>query len=205
MRRGVCVFAVAAGLTLPAGASASESTIYPGVGIGKITLGMTVSQVKHVLGKDAAVNDRETYNGTQYVELGWNYSTWSIAFAQARAKLRVVQVATTLRSQKTPAKVGVGTAWRQLVRAYPHGLCAFGNSIGLPKDGVEGRYGSLLEYLVPHRGGTQTIYMLRQDDDRYHVFEVHVRRPFTPLGEFARDNAFGCRPGWESTEFPLPR
>jgi hypothetical protein len=119
--------------------------------------------------------------------------------------LTVVQVATTLRTLKTPAKVGIGTAWRALARAYPHGLCAFGNSIGLPQDSVEGRFGSLLEYLVPHRGGTQTIFMLRRDDTLYHVFEVHLRKPFTPLGEFGRDSAFSCRPGWENTDVPTPR
>ena len=206
MRGGVCVVAVAAGLAVTSGAGATESTIYPGVGIGKVELGMTRAQVERVLGKDAVVNDRETYGSKQYVELGWDYSAWSVAFAQTAGKLRVVQVATVLRSQKTPANVGIGTAWRRLVHAYPHGLCAFGNSIGLPNDGVQGRYGgAVLEYLVPHRGGTQTIYMLRRDADLYHVFEVHVRKPFTALGEFGRDSPFGCRPGWEDTDVPQPR
>jgi hypothetical protein len=207
MGRGVCVVAVAAaaGLALTAGAGATESTIYPGVGIGKVKLGMTRAQVQRVLGKDATLNDRATYDGKHYVELGWNYSTWSVAFAQTGGSLRVVQVATTLRSQRTPAKIGIGTAWRPLVRAYPHGLCAFGNSIGLPQEGVGGRYGSQLEYLVPHRGGTQTIYMLKLvEDARYTVFEVHVRKPFTALGEFGRDSAFRCRPGWEDTDLPQP-
>ena len=168
---------------------------------------MTRAQVERVLGKDAVVNDRETYDGKHYVELGSNFSAWAVAFTQTAGKLRVVQVATVLRSQKTPAKIGIGTDWRRLVHTYPHGLCAFGNSVGLPNDGMQGRYGgAILEYLVPHRGGTQTIYVLRlDDDDLYHVFEVHVRKPFTALGEFARDSRFGCRPGWEDTDVPQPR
>jgi hypothetical protein len=185
--------------------SATELTIYPGVGIGKVKLGMTKAQVARALGKDSLVNDRATYNGTQYVELGWNFSAWSIAFARTGSTLRVVQVSTTLRSQKTPARVGIGTLWRPLVRAYPGGACAFGNSIGLPEDGVEGRFGSHLEYLVPHAGATQTIFMLKLQDQRYGVFEVHVRKPFTTLGEFGRDSPFRCRPGWENTDVPMPR
>jgi hypothetical protein len=39
-------------------ASASELTIYPGVGIGKVKLGMTRAQVLRVLGKDYIVNGR---------------------------------------------------------------------------------------------------------------------------------------------------
>jgi hypothetical protein len=205
MRLGVGVVATIAAATLAAPASATESTIYPGVGIGKVKLGMTKAQVARALGQDSLVNDRATYKGTQYVELGWNFSSWSVAFARAGSTLRVVQIATTLRNQKTPARVGIGTLWRSLVRAYPGGACAFGNSIGLPEDGVEGRFGSHLEYLVPHSGGTQTIFMLKLEGQRYRVFEAHVRKPFTTLGEFGRDSPFRCRPGWENTDVPLPR
>jgi hypothetical protein len=187
-------------------ASATESTIYPGVGMGKVKLGMTKAQVVRVLGKDSLVNDRATYDGKQYVDLGWNFGSWSVAFGRTGSTLRVVQVSTTLGSQKTSARVGIGTFWRPLVRAYPGGACAFGNSIGLPQDGVSGRFGSYLEYLVPHSGGTQTIFMLKlEDNHRYRVFEAHVRKPFTTLGEFGRDSPFRCRPGWETTDVPVPR
>jgi hypothetical protein len=173
--------------------------------MGKVKLGMTKAQVTRALGSDSLVNDRATYDGKQYVELGWNFGSWSVAFGRTGSTLRVVQVSTTLRSQKTPARVGMGTQWRPLVRAYPGGVCAFGNSIGLPQDGVMDRYGSFLEYLVPHSGGTQTIFMLKLGDDhRYRVFEAHVRKPFTALGEFGRDSPFRCRPGWEITDVPQP-
>ena len=173
--------------------------------MGKVKLGMTKTQVARALGNDSLVNDRATYDGKQYIELGWNFGSWSVAFGRTGSTLRVVQVSTTLRSQKTPARVGIGTQWRALARAYPGGACAFGNSIGLPQDGVMGRYGSFLEYLVPHSGGTQTIFMLElEDDHRYRVFEAHVRRPFTSLGEFGRDSQFRCRPGWEITDVPQP-
>jgi hypothetical protein len=39
------------------GASAMEETIHPGVGIGKLKLGMTRSQVVRALGKDYIVNE----------------------------------------------------------------------------------------------------------------------------------------------------
>ena len=52
--------AVAAG-----SASAAELTIYPGVGVDKVNLGMTRAQVLRVLGKDsAATAGRRTSRGT---------------------------------------------------------------------------------------------------------------------------------------------
>ena len=45
------VVAVVAACALVPSASATESTIYPGVGIGKVKLGMTRAQVVRVLGK----------------------------------------------------------------------------------------------------------------------------------------------------------
>jgi hypothetical protein len=210
MRRGVCVLAAAVGLTLTAGASAIESTIYPGVGIGKVRLGMTRAQVERLLGRDAIVNGRATIAATEYVELAWNFATWTVAFAQTRSGLRVVQVGTTAHGQRTPTRIGIGTLWRPLVRAYPHGLCAFGNSLGLPKPTPDRfRMGVYLEYLVPHAGGTQTIYVLQdvfseklQQVNGYRVLEVHVRSAFVPLEEFKPDSRSRCRTGWEDTDVP---
>ena len=200
-----------AALTLAVGASATESTIYPGVGIGKVRLGMTAAQVKKALGRDALVNGRVTIGGTQYTELAWNFATWTVAFARTGRTLRAVQVATTVRTQKTPAGVGTTSLWRPLVHAYPHGICAFGNSLDLPDPTPTtfGKMGFYLEYLVPHRGGTQTIYVLNpvfseklQKTLGYRVFEVHVRKAFAPLEEFAPDSRFRCHEGWEDTDVP---
>jgi hypothetical protein len=34
------------------------------------------------------------------------------------------------------------------------------------------------------------------------VFEVHVRKAFAPLQEFAVGSPFRCAPGWEKTDVP---
>jgi hypothetical protein len=202
--------AVVAALLVAGTGSATESTIYPGVGIGKVKLGMTKAQVVHVLGKDALVNGRKTIGATQYVELGWNFATWTVAFARTGGTLHAVQVGTTVQSQRTTAGIGAGALWRRVVHTYPHGLCAFGNSIGLPKpDAGRLRMGFYLEYLVPHKGGTQTIYVFQhifserlQKIVNYDVFEVHVRKAFVPLEEFAPDSRTRCAAGWENTDVP---
>jgi hypothetical protein len=102
-------------------AHAASATIYPGVGIGKVTLGMTRAQVERALGKDSLVNSRAIIGGTQYVELAWDFASWTVAFARTGSVLSAVQVGTTLRTQRTAAHVGTGTLWRALVRAHPHG------------------------------------------------------------------------------------
>ncbi len=206
MRRGVAAVVVAGAVIFVGGASATESTIYPGVGIGKVKLGMTPAQVKAKLGKDFLVNERATVGGAPYFELGWSFSSWTVAFVKHGGTFRAVRVATTERSQKTSKGVGPGTYWLALVHAYPHGVCTFGSSaVGLPS---ENKIGFFLEYLVPHAVGTQTIYLLKevynettQQVANYRVLEVHVRTPFVAIPEFA-PGPWRCAPGWESTKTP---
>lgn len=193
------------GAVLASSASATESTIYPGVGIGKLKLGMTLAQVKHVLGSDAIVNDRETIGGAQYVELGWNFSEWSVGFVRRGPTYRAVHVTTAQRAQRTPAGVGPGTFWLKLVKAHPGGVCTF----------ADGPRGGSLEYLVPRRGGTQTIFVLHEWPPRagyygipvktYSVISVVVRTLYEPRPEFARDYPGRCRAGYQSTPLPTRR
>ena len=92
--------------------------------------------------------------------------------------------------------------WRRLVRAYPHGLCTFT---------ISGSWG-LVGYLVPHKGGTQTIYLVPEPRSAFagttkpgnwHVSEVHVRTPFEQLPEFAPSWKAHCRPDWRTSDAPL--
>jgi hypothetical protein len=207
-RRLLIVSFVAA--VVVSGASATESTITPGVGIGKIEIGMSATEVNWALGAGSIVNDRKTIGGRQYLELAWNFSEWSIDFVKRGSVYRVVQIGTTLRKQRTPNGVGPGTPWLDLVRAYPHGLCAVGgNPLGLPSDSW--RIGSYLEFLVPHKGGTQTIFVLRGIIDRkkrpalrnYVVMQVQVRVPEWPLSEFAPTSRYRCAPGWQKSRTPV--
>jgi hypothetical protein len=92
---------VVAAASLASGASALESTIIRGVGIGKVKVGMTRAQVERILGKDSLVNDREQVGTAPDMELGWNFSSWTVGFLKQRGTYRVAQVGTTLRGQRT--------------------------------------------------------------------------------------------------------
>jgi len=72
--------AAVAALVVASTASATESTIYPGVGIGKVKLGMSRAQVVHALGKDYLVDERRE----GFLELGWNFGSWTVAMKQGR-------------------------------------------------------------------------------------------------------------------------
>jgi hypothetical protein len=90
------------------------------------------------------------------------------------------------------------------VKAYPDGVCTF--TFG-PAGG--------LEYLVPHKGGTQTLYVLHDWPPNsgpygvamktYSVITAYVRRPFRALPEFARDYRYKCRAGWQLEPIPRPQ
>jgi hypothetical protein len=119
----VLVVAVAAA-TAAHGAGQRDALVRPGVGIGKIRLGMTPAQVFRALGRTPLVNRRIDYGfGTRYVEYGWNYTTWSVGFTGRGNRLRVSKVATTLRRERTAGGIGIGSTVRAILRAYPHAAC----------------------------------------------------------------------------------
>jgi len=188
MRRALAILAVLAAVAVPS-ASGVESTIYPGVGIGRVRLGMTKSQVERVLGRAQLVNARQG----AYTEYAWDFATWTVGFQGGRA----VQVSTTLRSQRTIKRIGVGSTWRGVVHAYPGGRCStaviFGGN-GHPVDEYP-------EYLVGRKGGTQTIWKFR-DKVPAVVDEVFVRTPFRRLPEFAPGWDYQCADGWETAAHP---
>jgi hypothetical protein len=103
-----------------------DALVRPGVGIGKIRLGMTPAQVFRALGRTPLVNRRIDYGfGNRYVEYGWDYTVWTVGFTGRRNNLRVSKVATTLRTERTTARVGVGSTVPGILRAYPSASCAF--------------------------------------------------------------------------------
>jgi hypothetical protein len=118
MRRAVALVVLVAA-TVVGSASAVESTIIRGVGIGKVRMGMTRGQVERLLGRDNLVNARTSVSGATYVELGWNFSTFSVGFLGGR----VMQVETTLRGEKTAQGIGVGSLFSAVARAYPQAIC----------------------------------------------------------------------------------
>jgi len=192
---------IALALVFVPSASAVESTIYPGVGIGKVKLGMTKARVEKILGTDALVDDRGTVAGHSYLELGWNFDSTSVGFLLQGGRYRAVRIGTTQARQRTPTGIGPGTHWLKLVKGYPHGLCSWfwsGPDAGLA-------------YLVPHKGGTQLIFTFRKWPEQnratfvtYAVLEVVVRTRYQVLPEFAPGYEHRCLDGWQTTKQPRP-
>jgi hypothetical protein len=115
-------------LALVPSASAVESTLYPGVGIGKVKLGMTLGQVKKALGPPDTVNKRTQLSGRRaYTEYGWNFSTLWVGFVNTNGVLRAVLVGTDLRSEGQLKGVGIGTVRETLTSKLPVAPCATNN------------------------------------------------------------------------------
>jgi hypothetical protein len=174
-----------------AAAWAGDATISPGVSIGKLRLGMTRAQVERVLGRDYVVNARDA----GYVELAWDYSAWTVGVQQGR----VVQIGTTLRSQGTAAGIGPWrTTWPRVVRAYPGGQC----TINVQKATSFPAGASFPEYLVEHRGGSQTLFRLKWRPPALVLLEVVVRANFRPLPQFGPSWTYRCGGNWREAAGP---
>ena len=185
MKRVLAALLLLAFAVLATVASAVDSTIYPGVGIGKIKLGMDAAQVKKILGRDYLVNGSQNVRGRRYTEWGWDYSRWTVTFEQRGRKLRAVEVATVIPAQRTPKRVGPGSSWRQLVTAYPDGVCVYNHDHG----------GARADYLLANKSGSQTIFIARAEtglSNPYRVVEVHVRTPWVALTQFQPGRAVPC-------------
>lgn len=127
MLRGVAV-AGAALIVLVGGASAAperDMLVRPGVGIGRISIGMTQAEVVRILGTHQRVNRRYRLGfGRSYVEHDWDYGRWTIGYEGRSGQLKVVRVGTLQATQRTPKGIGVGARPRDIVAAYPSARCA---------------------------------------------------------------------------------
>lgn len=96
-------------MLLANGAAATDAKITPGVGIGKVKLGMTLAEAKRALrGSFVLSSERgKLSGGRRYVEYTWNYSEYRVGFVGGKT-LRAVIVSTYLQAQRING-VGVGT------------------------------------------------------------------------------------------------
>jgi hypothetical protein len=167
---------VGAGATAPAaGAPDATTLIRPGVGIGKVRLGMTHAQVRRALGPHMVVNARERRFGLTYLELAYDYSAYTVGFLGAPGKLRVVSVATSLRRERTRNGLGPGTSLPALRRALRGERCRLRRAAQMAMFQTE--------CILHAPSGARTTFIAGEDCrafvprcDRWRVFEVAVSR-----------------------------
>jgi hypothetical protein len=134
-----------------------DALIRPGVGIGKVRLGMTEAQVRRALGRPFAVRRRSAGFGRVRVELQFEDGNTFVTLTRRRGVLRVVGVSTVKRSERTPQGVGVGTSERRLARVYGSRL----RCERLKTQTLRGQtfvVGPRTCWL-PGRGGTRTVFV----------------------------------------------
>jgi hypothetical protein len=94
-----------------------DALLRPGIGMGKLRLGMTRAQAVRALGKPALIRHR-SWNGTRdFVEYAWgpNASDWIVGFRAYAGAERAIFLTTT-RPERTRAGVGVGSTRTALQR-----------------------------------------------------------------------------------------
>jgi outer membrane protein assembly factor BamE (lipoprotein component of BamABCDE complex) len=128
MRRGALVLvSLLLGASALSASAATEQNplVIQGRSIGKVSLGMTVAQVRKAVGRPSQV-ERESLSPSRFL---WTYSyearQLSIVFYGTRAssgrpatKARVTRIETTSEGARLANGIGVGTLERQLMRAY---------------------------------------------------------------------------------------
>jgi hypothetical protein len=100
-----------------------DAQIRPSVGIGQIRLGMTLAQVRRILGPPQILNRRVKVGfGREHREYVWNWFEWTVAFRGTQGRFRVVRVVTSLRRHRYRG-IGVGARIRTVVRVFPRARC----------------------------------------------------------------------------------
>ena len=119
VRYAVALGCLALALTASAGAATQrDSLIRPGVGIGKVKLGMTIAQVRAAWGPAQARTVETQPRGSREIELQYDFAAYTVRLVGRPKRERVVSVATTLRREKTRQGVGVGSLERRLRRQF---------------------------------------------------------------------------------------
>jgi len=123
MRHIAGLVAIATTFVLMVGSTSAapsrDTLIRPGVGIGKVNLGMTYGAVRNALGRPSTVLEKRRFGfGSYFVLYAWGLAPkWTVGVLGRGDRARVVSVASTLRREKTPSGVGVGSTDRAVQRA----------------------------------------------------------------------------------------
>jgi hypothetical protein len=170
IRRSLATLGAVTAITVAAGSadgsSSSALVIRPGVSIGQIRIGMTLTQVKRTLGRPYLVSRHEERGfGIRYVEYQWASASWRVGFLGRVGEQRAVRIGTTVRSQRTPEGIGVGSTTKDLARRYgPRVSC-------VDRDRLRPQPGSWIVLRGP--GSSMTAFWLTKANGN--GYEPHVR------------------------------
>jgi hypothetical protein len=189
-RIGLAAAGLAAVLVAASATHAAETLVRPGKGIGGVSIGMSLAQVKRALGKPTLVNERIALGfGNEYLEYDWGHGRWTVGLQGRPGALRVVKVATTLNRQRSRQGLGSGSRIRDILRVYPYATCS--SWAGLGTNSSMGTW-----VTIHHPNGARTIFVVYHEGvpnpPPGRVVEVRVQQPAAGLAE-RRD---GCGPDW---------
>jgi hypothetical protein len=164
-------------LLFAAPASADEEVVRHGLAIGKVRLGMSVAEVRRLLGPPRSTT-RELRGRNVYVESDWDYGWWTVGFAKPPGgRFRAVMVGTVQRTQRTSERLGPGSTRRQVSERLPATICRSVQPAG------GSRLNELGECVYGGRGRRQTVFVFNLTFTGWHwspqarVVEVQVRDP----------------------------
>jgi hypothetical protein len=110
---------MALALAASAGASTQrDALIRPGVGIGKVKLGMTLAQVRAAWGRPQAHTVETLPRGGRTIELQYNFGAYTATLTGRPGRETVSSISTTLRKEKTRQGMGPGALERRVQRVY---------------------------------------------------------------------------------------
>jgi hypothetical protein len=169
-------------LALVSPASADQELVRHRLAIGQIRLGMSVPQVRRLLGTPRAVT-REQRGRNVYTEYDWDYGWWTVGFAKPPGgSFRAVMVGTVQRSQRTPERLGAGSTRAQLADRLPGTRCRSVQPVG------GSRLHELGECVYGGHARRQTVFVFNLTFTGWHwspqarIVEVQVRHPLFYAG-----------------------
>ncbi len=153
-----------------------DTLLRPGIGAGKVRLGMTFAQVRRAIGRPTRVERREIYRFETYVEYAWGInSSWRVGFhGRTLARSRVVFLQTT-RRERTAGGAGVGSTYRKLQDTL-------GARCYRPRSELRPRpsYSDFVGCYLGKRGDSVTYFPLHREcalpENRYYICPFSHRR-----------------------------
>jgi hypothetical protein len=198
---GIVATIAIAVVAAPASAmSQRDAQIRPDVGIGRVRLGMSLAQVRRVLGPPQLLNRRVRVGfGREHREYVWNWFEWTIGFRGTPGRFRAVRVVTSLRRHRYRG-IGVGSRVRAVVRVFPRARCRDYLSAGYQLF-VRTSRGRELRFVVPPTRSRWNLEprhigeVIVQDPLGPHGYPLRTRSSFPPFTEYV-NFSYPCPPDW---------